>query len=428
MVNDAGVVSARPPAEPPIRKLWRTGLRVASLSGASAIGMAIGVATLPVYARLLPPEIWGAAQLANRMLDLGHSLALPGINESALLSSSRGAHGNFRILLSMKFRAAKCVAALLLIIAAGYAVVGDSVAACMIAAGAMAFPWITRGYGVPDSWLEGAGNIGSLARLRIVRALATVLPLVVVVVSYGSAYYYAAVLAGMVASGWYAIATAARACDNENEAADLVTTGLKMTPARIVSGILLSLEFVAVGAVLGYGIDGLAGWGVAQIISNYFKMLLGHVQASVSSLMYAGDELNEKLRRLVPWTRVWFLGSLLGIAVFYSIGEPAFGWLLGEKWKSCAEISAALIVAVMAVSVTDFYGAIMIGSRDVTYHNTYAILIGVANLAAISAGAVTAGLIGVCVGKLVTMCFAVLVRLVFMLRHRTEMGRCHGHT
>lgn len=397
-------------------------VRVSSLHIATFASMILSMITVPIFSRFLDPAIWGSAQLATRVMDMGHGVTLPGISESALQSSAKDKHGNLAILLHKKRHFGVIVGSTIVLIGFIYCLAGEVTAGTMIIIGGVAFPLIAPGSGIPDAWMEGLGSIRTLAQLRLARAGLSLFGLLGVALAPNSALFYLAPVCGMciysIISQRCALSNRRNSIEDEN----LIEMGRRMTSGRVIGTILLSLEFVTISLILGVGMEGVAGWVAGTALANYFKAMLANTQAVLSKNIYSEQNLSAKLHYLLPWTRAWFAFSLIAGIGAYLWGETVLHVILGNGWDTPAKIGAVILGATLVISVTDIYSAILLSEGDIFYNNFFQIATGAANAVLILIGAMYFGLWGVCVAKLVNMAIGTIIRFSFMLKKMTSVS------
>jgi O-antigen/teichoic acid export membrane protein len=401
----------------PIRRAIALGYRIGVLCVSTALEAIVGLCLTPLITRFVDPGVWGGFQLSQRVMNFGHSVVLPGLNESAVQSAAKSFHGNFRVLRKKKFRVALWAGAGVCGIGLCYLIMGETQIALMILAGAAVFPWISMFSGLPEAWGSGSGEIKLIAKMRIIRTIAGLVVVLGIILTPADWRYCLWPLAGMLISGYLVCKLIEKNVSNNDINVNFQNIGERMTWARIVNGLLLSTEFLIIERVLGAGITGVAGWGAALTLSQYFKVFLGNVQISITKRLYDSSPLREKLADVLPWTRLYFVAMLVISVPIFLFGAQLVVVYFGERWAASANVGVVLLLTVIVISVTDFYGAIMLAEQDVLYNNTIFLVAGVTMPLLTWAGAEWGGIYGLAVSRIVWNALSVLTRMAFMIRH-----------
>jgi O-antigen/teichoic acid export membrane protein len=391
--------------------------RVCVLCLSTALEAIVGLCLMPLITRFVDPNVWGGFQLSQRVMNFGHSLVLPGLNESAVQSAAKLFHGNFRVLQERKFRVALWAAAAMCSIGICYLIFDEMQIGLMIIAGSVAFPWVSRFSGLPEAWGAGSGDVKIIAKMRAIRTLAGIVVVLGVLLTPGDWRYCLWPLAATLISGYVVCGMIEESLCNNDVNSDLQRVGEKMTWARIVNGLLLSTEFLIIERLLGTGINGVAGWGAALTLSQYFKVFLANIQIVITKRLYSSTPLKEKLAKVLPWTRLYFVAMLVISVPVLLYGSKFVAIYFGARWASSAEVGVALLITVILISVTDFYSAIMLAEQDVLYNNTIFLVAGVTMPLLTWAGAEWGGIYGLAVSRIIWNGLSVLTRMAFMIRH-----------
>ena len=401
----------------PIRRALALMYRVGVLSISTALEAIVGLCLTPLITRFVDPSVWGGFQLSQRVMNFGHSLVLPGLNESAVQSAAKSFHGNFQVLQRRKFRAALWAGAAMCGIGLCYLFWGETQIGLMIIASAAVFPWVSRFSGLPEAWGSGSGDVKLITKMRVIRTLAGVAVVVGIIVTPADWRYCLWPLAATLISGYLVCRMIEQSLCNNDVNSDLQSVGERMTWARIVNGLLLSTEFLIIERLLGAGIAGVAGWGAALTLSQYFKVFLANVQIVITKRLYGSSPLKEKLANVLPWTRLYFVAMLVISVPVFLFGSRFVVVYFGERWAASADVGVALLITVIVISVTDFYSSIMLAEQDVLYNNTIFLVAGITMPLLTWAGAEWGGIYGLAVSRIVWNALSVLTRLAFMIRH-----------
>lgn len=333
------------------------------LAAAQAFSMACGLAATTVWARLMPPELFGEFRVLMGIIVFVAAFCLMGTGQASMMSAAGNVDGNFLSLLRLKL-AANAIGSLALVAAAGYyawaPASSPSIAFALLAA-AFLFP-IYNTSDIWTAWINGKGLFRELALSQaLTAALAVGAVLVVAISNITQPWIVALIYLGAASLQTLAMLLSAfRRLSNDVTDPSIIAFGHHTSLAMTFSG-LVALDVVILSHV--YTPHDVAIYVVALQFPELLKRMFSVLGSMLAPRIYAARNFRSMWRDIRAYLLIITAGCIaVGVIGFFLL-PPLTVWLFSERYAEAAEYGRWLWLTVACCGSTTLLGPALLATK-----------------------------------------------------------------
>jgi O-antigen/teichoic acid export membrane protein len=335
------------------------------LGAARAFGMLCGLATTVIWARLMPPEVFGEFKVVIAAITFVSAFCLLGTAQAAIMAAAKNQDGSLALLLRHKLfaNAAGSIALAGAAVYYGFAPAGSQAIALGLLAAALAFPL----YNTTDIWMSWANGKSRFDEVASGQAALSLLALAAIgaVALFGIEQVWIVMLVYLGALAGVNVAMMTRAAAQRTNADIdrlLIAYGRHATVAMMF-GSLLALDVVILNHF--HSPADVAVYVIALQFPEQLKGILALLGQVVAPRLYAVGNLAQSwqsLRRLF-----WILYSttlVIGLVGFLAL-PPIMDLLFGAHYAAAADHAKWLWLALACTNpITTYLGTALLATRQ----------------------------------------------------------------